>query len=166
MAPPEAFAMDSRVTFELLQAARAYRLRSAKLLARVGLYPGQDALLKLLDERGQLTMGQAAAALSIQPPTVTKMVNRLSAAQLVKTEVMDDDRRKIAVSLTDAARAKIDEIDSIWEELEVLALEQVSPHPLRSQLSAIARNLSRSGSPAAQNENSADQEMDRERMAS
>ncbi len=42
--------MESRVTFELLQAARAYRLRSAKLLARVGLYPGQDALLKLLDD--------------------------------------------------------------------------------------------------------------------
>ena len=45
--------MDNRVTFELLQAARAYRVRSAKLLARVGLYPGQDALLKLLDQHGR-----------------------------------------------------------------------------------------------------------------
>jgi DNA-binding MarR family transcriptional regulator len=136
--------MDNRVTFGLLQAARAYRLQSAKRLARVGLYPGQDALLKLLDQRGQLTMGEAAAALSIQPPTVTKMVNRLSAAHLVKTEVMDGDRRKIAVSLTDAARAKIDEIDTIWRELEEEALEQINPQPLKSQLSAIARNLSRS----------------------
>jgi DNA-binding MarR family transcriptional regulator len=138
--------MESRVTFELLQAARAYRLRSAKLLSLLGLYPGQDALLTLLDERGRLTMGEAAAALSIQPPTVTKMVNRLSAAQLVKTEVMGDDRRKIAVSLTDAARAKIDEIDNIWEQLEVQALHEMSPQPLRTQLSAIARNLSRNGS--------------------
>jgi DNA-binding MarR family transcriptional regulator len=158
--------MESRVTFELLQAARAYRLRSAKLLARVGLYPGQDALLKLLDDRGQLTMGQAAAALSIQPPTVTKMVNRLSAAQLVKTEVMDDDRRKIAVSLTDTARGKIEEIDAIWAELEVLALEQVSPQPLRSQLSAITRNLSRNGAHAPEREDTADRDIDRERMAS
>ena len=78
--------MDNRVTFELLQAARAYRVRSAKLLARVGLYPGQDALLKLLDRHGRMTMGEAAAALSIQPPTVTKMVNRLSAAGLVQSE--------------------------------------------------------------------------------
>jgi DNA-binding MarR family transcriptional regulator len=148
-----------------LQAARAYRLRSAKLLARVGLYPGQDALLKLLDVRGQLTMGQAAAALSIQPPTVTKMVNRLSAAQLVKTEVMDDDRRKIAVSLTDAARAKIEEIDAIWEELEMLALEEVSPQPLRSQLSAITRNLSRNGSYSPERDDTSDRE-DEERMAS
>ena len=137
--------MDDRVTFELLQAARAYRLRSAKLLARVGLYPGQDALLKLLGERGKLTMGEAAAALSIQPPTVTKMVNRLSAAELVKTEVMDGDRRKISVSLTDMARGKIDEIDSIWEELESAALDQIDPQPLKSQLSAMTRNLSRNG---------------------
>ena len=134
-----------RVTFELLQAARAYRLRSAKLLSRVGLYPGQDALLMLLGERGKLTMGEAASALSIQPPTVTKMVNRLSAAQLVKTEIMEGDRRKISVSLTDAARGKIDEIDAIWRELEDEALEQINPQPLKSQLSAIARNLSKNG---------------------
>jgi MarR family transcriptional regulator, organic hydroperoxide resistance regulator len=138
--------MDDRVTFELLQAARAYRVRSAKLLARVGLYPGQDALLKLLSENGSMTMGAAAAALSIQPPTVTKMVNRLSAAGLVRTEVMDRDRRKISISMTDAARGKIDEIDAIWNELEMEALNQVEPQRLRDQLSAIARNLSRNES--------------------
>lgn len=148
--------MNDRVTFELLQAARAYRLRSAKLLARVGLYPGQDALLKLLGERGKLTMGEAASALSIQPPTVTKMVNRLSAAELVKTEVMDGDRRKITVSLTDMARSKIDEIDSIWRDLEAEALEEVDPQPLKSQLSTITRNLSRNGSSRSSGTNGAD----------
>lgn len=134
---------DPRVTFELLQAARAYRVRSAKLLSRVGLYPGQDALLKLLDSRNHMTMGEAAAALSIQPPTVTKMVNRLAAAGLVQTEVVDRDRRKIAVSLTDAARGKIEEIDTIWRELEVEALDHLDPQPLKAQLSAIAHNLAR-----------------------
>jgi DNA-binding MarR family transcriptional regulator len=136
--------MDNRITFELLQAARAYRVRSAKLLARVGLYPGQDALLKMLDEHGRMTMGEAAAALSIQPPTVTKMVNRLSAAGLVRTEVVDNDRRKISISMTEAAESKIEEIDAIWRELEIEALRQVEPQQLKTQLSAIARNLSRS----------------------
>jgi DNA-binding MarR family transcriptional regulator len=135
--------MDERVTFELLQAARAYRVRAAKLLARVGLYPGQDALLKLLDRHGRMTMGEAAAALSIQPPTVTKMVNRLSAAGLVRTEVMDKDRRKISISMTEAAQRKIDEIETIWRDLELEALEQVEPQQLKVQLSAIARNLSK-----------------------
>ena len=100
-------------------------------------------------------MGEAAAALSIQPPTVTKMVNRLSAAQLVKTEVMDGDRRKISVSLTDAARAKIDEIDAIWQELEVQALEEINPQPLQQPafgdhaqpFAATAHDLSQSAQP-------------------
>jgi DNA-binding MarR family transcriptional regulator len=143
--------MDNRVTFELLQAARAYRVRSAKLLSRVGLYPGQDALLKLLDQHGRMTMGEAAAALSIQPPTVTKMVNRLSAAGLVQTEVMDKDRRKISISMTAAAQEKIDEIEAIWRELELEALDQVEPQQLKTQLSAIARNLSRTENKAPEN---------------
>ena len=138
--------MDDRVTFELLQAARAYRVRSAKLLSRVGLYPGQDALLKLLDQNGRMTMGEAATALSIQPPTVTKMVTRLAAAGLVRTEVMDKDRRKITISMTPAAEGKINEIEAIWRELELEALDQLESEPLKMQLSAIARNLSRSDS--------------------
>ncbi|MGH6923026.1 MAG: MarR family winged helix-turn-helix transcriptional regulator [Propylenella sp.] len=134
--------MDHRVTFTLLQAARAYRARSAKLLARLGLYPGQDALLKLLED-GPKTMGEAAESLSIQPPTVTKMVSRLSAAGLVQTSVLDGDRRKVAVSMTDAARGRIGDIDSIWQELEEEALEDVEPEPLRSGLAMLARNLSK-----------------------
>jgi MarR family transcriptional regulator, organic hydroperoxide resistance regulator len=137
--------MNDRVTLELLQAARAYRVRAAKLLSRVGLYPGQDALLKLLDAHGRLTMGQAAAALSIQPPTVTKMVNRLTAAGLLETHVVDRDRRKIAVGLTDAARAKIEEIEAIWRELEAEALDELDPVLVKRQLAAITRNLSRNG---------------------
>lgn len=135
-------AMDERVTLSLLQAARAYRVRSARLLARIGLYPGQDALLKLLQD-GPITMGEAAALLSIQPPTVTKMVNRLSAAGLVRTEVMDRDRRKVSVSMTDAARDRVEEIDAIWRELEEEALEDLQPGPLREGLATIARNLSK-----------------------
>ena len=141
--------MEKRITLELLQAARAYRVRAAKLLGRVGLYPGQDSLLKLLHDRGQMTMGEAATALSIQPPTVTKMVNRLSVAGLVKTEVVDQDRRKINVAMTDAGKAKISEIDAIWHDLEVEALDKIEPQSmLRSQLSAIIRNLSRSDTKA------------------
>ncbi len=137
--------MSDRVTFELLAAARAYRVRSAKMLTRIGLYPGQDMLLKLLATNGRMTMGEAASALSIQPPTVTKMVNRLTSAGLLKTEVMDRDRRKIAVSLTDEARAKIEEIETIWQTLEQEALERLDPLALKAQLATITRNLSRNG---------------------
>jgi DNA-binding MarR family transcriptional regulator len=57
---------------------------------------------------------------------------------------MDKDRRKIAISMTEAAQEKIDEIEAIWRDLEIEALDQVEPQQLRVQLSAIARNLSKS----------------------
>ena len=136
--------MEDRVTYSLQQAARAYRVRSARKLARIGLYPGQDALLKLLQD-GPKTMGEAATLLSIQPPTVTKMVSRLSAAGLVRTEIMDRDRRKVAVSVTDAARDRLAQIEMIWEELEREALAGLERQPLKEGLAAMARNLSDPG---------------------
>jgi hypothetical protein len=46
--------------------------------------------------------------------------------------------------MTPAAQEKIDEIDSIWRELEQEALDQVEPQQqLKTQLSAITRNLLR-----------------------
>ena len=51
--------------------------------------------------------------------------------------------------MTDAGKAKISEIDAIWHELEVEALDKIEPQSmLRSQLSAIIRNLSRSDTKA------------------
>jgi len=136
--------MKESVTSSLLHAARAYRARSAKLLTRIGLYPGQDALLKLL-QNGPVTMGRAAELLSIQPPTVTKMVSRLTAAGLVRTEVVDRDRRKVSVSMTEAARDRINEIDAIWQELEQEALDGVEPEPMKDGLTKMAENLSGDG---------------------
>lgn len=92
---------------------------------------------------GPRTMGEAAAELSIQPPTITKMVNRLSAAGLVRTEVMDRDRRKVTVSMTETARDRLAEIDSIWRELEQEALENLQPEPLKTDLATITHNLSK-----------------------
>ncbi len=136
---------QERVTSALLHAARVYRARSARLLARIGLHPGQDALLMLLQD-GPITMGRAAELLAIQPPTVTKMVSRLAAAGLVRTDVMDRDRRKVAVSLTEAARERIADIDSIWRVLEEEALRDVDREPLKASLGVVVRNLSENGS--------------------
>ena len=53
---------------------------------------------------------------------------------------------RVTFELLQAARAKIEQIDAIWEKLEVQALDEMNPQPLRSQLSTITRILSRNGS--------------------
>ena len=99
----------------------------------------------MLLQDGPITMGRAAELLAIQPPTVTKMVSRLAAAGLVRTDVMDRDRRKVAVSLTETARERIADIDSIWRVLEEEALRDVDREPLKASLGAVVRNLTENG---------------------
>ena len=144
--------MNETIVFRLVQAAKAHRARAAGELARIGLYPGQDGVLKLLGERDGRTMGEVADALAIQPPTVTKMVSRLSAAGLVERRSVDGDQRKASVHLTPAGRAKIAQIEAIWSRLEACALSGMAPDMqanLRDHLSAIETNLTRTAVRAA-----------------
>jgi DNA-binding MarR family transcriptional regulator len=144
--------MNETVIFRLVQAAKAHRARAAGELARIGLYPGQDAVLKLLDERDGRTMGEVADALAIQPPTVTKMISRLSAAGLVERRSVDGDQRKASVHLTPAGRAKIAQIEAIWDHLEACALSGMCSDmqsSLRDHLSAVEANLTRASARAA-----------------
>eukprot|EP01037_Dinobryon_pediforme_P037064 gene37064-44339_t len=70
------------ITYRLAQAAKAHRSRSGAHLARIGLHPGQESVLKALADLDGQTMSQLAQILAVQPPTVTKMITRLAAQGL------------------------------------------------------------------------------------
>ncbi|HEX2256601.1 MAG TPA: MarR family winged helix-turn-helix transcriptional regulator [Afifellaceae bacterium] len=134
------------VVRRLIQAAKAHRARAAMQLSQIGLYPGQDGVLALLGRRDGLTMGEVADALAIQPPTVTKMVSRLSAAGLVERRAVEGDQRKASVHLTPSGRSKLEQIDVIWQELEENALTGIETdrrRRLSALLAAIEQNLTR-----------------------
>lgn len=133
------------VTHRLAMAAKAHRTRSGTHLARIGLHAGQEAVLKALAEEDGRTMSQLAMALGVQPPTVTKMVSRLSAQNLLRRIPSTTDGRLAQVHLTDEGRAKIDEIDRIWKRIEREALagfDDKDRKKLRKLLRTIERNLS------------------------
>jgi len=146
--PFRSMLVQQMVMYRLSQAARAQRTRAAAELARIGLYPGQDSVLRLLAEEDGRTMGAVADALGIRPPTVTKMVSRLAASGLVERRQVDGDQRKASVHLTPAGRAKLGEIEAIWDRIESRALSGIesgrSEH-LRGLLEMIETNLVRPG---------------------
>jgi DNA-binding MarR family transcriptional regulator len=149
------------VTYRLAQAAKAHRSRSGSHLSRVGLHPGQETVLKsLADNEGQ-TMSQLAQALSVQPPTVTKMITRLAAQGLVKRVASEQDGRLARVHLTDEGRGRIEEVDRAWKRLEkeaLAGLDDKDRKRLRKLLREIERNLT--GSPVPpDDEPSADEDM-------
>lgn len=116
----------------------------------------------LADLDGQ-TMSQLAQALSVQPPTVTKMITRLSAQGLVKRASSEQDGRLARVHLTEIGRARIEEIDRVWKRLEkeaLAGLDDKDRKRVRKLLREIERNLS--GEARSEEDTVADEEVEEE----
>ncbi|WP_417709665.1 MarR family winged helix-turn-helix transcriptional regulator [Roseibium aggregatum] len=140
-----AFNYKKSITFRLVQAAKAQRARSGSHLMRIGLHPGQELVLKVLADTDGRTMSQLALALGVQPPTVTKMVTRLSSQGYVRRQVSDTDGRLARVYLTDVGRELVLSVDKAWKRLEreaMSGLEDKDRKKLRKLLRQVEKNLS------------------------
>ncbi len=82
----------------------AVDLYSRKLSAACSLTGPQLACLRQL-ESGPLPMTSLAAAVSLSPATVSGILDRLEARELVRRERQSDDKRRVLVLLTDAGRS-------------------------------------------------------------
>jgi DNA-binding MarR family transcriptional regulator len=132
------------VSFRLAHVGKLHRARAASLLAGIGLYPGQETILKTLVGEDGRTMGELAATLAVRPPTITKMVARLGAQGLVERRSSDGDGRLARVYVTAEGRARAEEIDGIWKQLEKQSLRGLDAKErkrLRKLLRHVAKNL-------------------------
>jgi DNA-binding MarR family transcriptional regulator len=138
------FDYTKTATHRLAQAARAQRTRAGVHLSALGLHPGQEVVLKALDESDGQTMSELAARLGVQPPTVTKMVTRLAAYGFVVRQTSERDGRLARVFLTEPGRALITQVDRMWKRLEKEALagfDDKERKRLRKLLKKMEKNL-------------------------
>lgn len=106
------------VAWQLARTGSAARAAAAEELGRVGLHPGQEFLLAALWEAEGAAVGELAARVGVEPPTVTKMVRRLAAAGLVERRPDPDDARLTRVYLTERGRSLRDAVAAAWQQLE------------------------------------------------
>jgi DNA-binding MarR family transcriptional regulator len=114
---------DTRL-FQLLKVMRRVRGEIAPVLARHGLHPGQELLLAQLWREDGLTHGQLVARLRVQPPTVTKALQRLERAGFVQREPGDAHGRR--VHLTSTGSDLRVPVEQAWAEADRQMLEQLS----------------------------------------
>ena len=146
------------VTHRLAQAAHAYRVRAGSQLSRINLHSGQETLLKALSTADGMSMSDLAAALGVQPPTVTKMISRLAAQDYVERRASPGDGRQAQVFLTERGRDTIGQIDKLWKRIEKTALAGIDDKDrkrLRKLLRQVERNLG-----AAKDDHAADADND------
>jgi DNA-binding MarR family transcriptional regulator len=111
-------AVDRRL-FLLLEIAarRLNRDMDARLKAEAGVTSAQAAVLFLLARRGERRMGEIGDMLSLNPPAVTGLINRMAALDLVSKSASPTDKRSAIVSLTEKGRAMGDAAEHVFRDM-------------------------------------------------
>ncbi len=104
------------IGFQIVQICRTHRQQAETALNKIGLHAGQEMiLLRLWSEEG-ITQSQLAERMGVEPPTVTKMLDRMKG--LVERRQDGGDARVSRVYLTEQGRELIGPITELWKQLE------------------------------------------------
>ena len=133
------------IGFQLLQVHKAHRQRAEAGLNKLGIHTGQEMiLLQLWIEEG-IPQSQLAASMEVEPPTATKMLQRMERAGLIERRPDPEDARVSRVYLTERGRALEKPVLDVWKQLEaqtVAGLSLTEQTLLHRLLMQVLTNLS------------------------
>jgi len=98
---------NHRLVFLLNVAQRRLQRHVAVRSGDSGVTAAQSGLLFVLGQRDGVPMGEAAAALDLNPPGISGLVDRMTAARLIQRRADPEDGRTWRLWLTPAGRAAL-----------------------------------------------------------
>ncbi len=114
------------IGFQVLQVHKAHRSRADAAFNKLGIHTGQEMiLLQLWIEEG-IPQSQLAASMEVEPPTATKMLQRMERAGLIERRQDPGDARISRVYLTERGRALELPVLEVWKQLEVQTVAGLS----------------------------------------
>lgn len=129
----------------LIQICRAHRYNAEIALNALGLHTGQEMILFQLWEEEGITPTQIAETLCVEPPTVTKMLQRLEKSGFVDRRPDPEDGRISRVYLTPEGKSLQIPVQQVWNRLEaqtIAGLSDMEQALLKRLLLQIQGNLS------------------------
>ncbi len=130
------------IGFQVLQVHKAHRHHAEAALNKLGLHTGQEMILFQLWIEEGIPQSQLAACMEVEPPTATKMLQRMERAGLIERRPDPEDARVSCVYLTERGRALEQPVLNVWKQLEAQTVaglsltEQVLLRRLLLQVSA------------------------------
>ncbi len=118
--------MQDFVGMQLISVMRAHRARAAELLSALGVHVGQEMILFQLWQRDGLNQTELTACLGVEPPTTTRMVQRMEASGLVERRTDPRDGRVVQVWLSPRGRALEGPVTKAWQTLESMTVGNLS----------------------------------------
>ena len=101
---------EETLIYSFTQFGMALRSRVAHEYWKLGLHVGQEMFLTCLWQHDSLAQGKLAALCNVEPPTVTKVMNRMEKAGLVKR----NHGTPLTVSLTNRGKRLRREVELCW----------------------------------------------------
>lgn len=101
------------------QVIRLHYHRAHTLLEKVGVYPGQPAMLIALHIKDGQSQKDLADKLQIKPATITVMLRRMEKSGLVKRMQDTEDQRVLRVYITDKGKELFMEVTGIINEINI-----------------------------------------------
>lgn len=108
-----------------------------KGLLKINLTTAQIKLLTCFSDRDEHTMTALSKSLTVSMPTMTAMVDRLEAANMVKRERDTDDRRVVRVRLTPLGKKELEKLVHIRRDEMEKILMHLSEHEMKNFLVSI-----------------------------
>lgn len=142
---PEA-SLTETVSFALSYVCKSHRNAMDRMIADLGLYAGQEVILKHLWQDNGQTQTQLAEKARVQPATMSKVLSRMQEAGLVERRTDAEDSRVTRVYLTARSDALQTAMKQVWAEMEAQITRNMTPEEcalLRRLLLQVQENLNR-----------------------
>jgi DNA-binding MarR family transcriptional regulator len=137
---PKGVREDSPAAYMFVLLAKRLRLEFEARLAPLGIHAGQDRLLQELWREDGITQRELIEQLSVEPPTVTGILQRLERDGLLTRSPDEANRRVQRVHLTEAGRKLEAPVRQVWREVEAEFLAGLSKRE-RDQLRTLLTRL-------------------------
>ena len=128
-----------QVLVTLRQIIRAIDLRSKKLERESGLTGPQLLIMQAIGEAQTISPGTLAKSVSLSQATVTTILDRLEKRYLVLRMRSSDDKRKVAVSLTQEGEELLRQAPNLMQEDFIKAFEELKEWEQTQILSSLQR---------------------------
>jgi len=117
--------LEEDILRSLRRISRAIDIHSRNLATKFGLTGPQLVVLRLLGQRGPMKPSEIAIQVALSQATITGIVDRLTARQLVTRERNAKDRRLVTVTITEAGRALTQQAPSPLQERFLSRLHKI-----------------------------------------
>jgi DNA-binding MarR family transcriptional regulator len=137
--PSEETGISDQVLAALRHISREMDKRSRALMKEYGLSMPQLMVINAVGKTDGMSVGHIAQAVSLSQATITSIVDRLEARNLVVRQRGTADKRQVFVRVTDAGRSIADAHPSIFQEQFTRRLDQLEEWEQTQLLSSLQR---------------------------